>query len=131
MESNTFVKYYYSKIHHLHIWSQERVSGLFVFNIILGLLLLLHSAGYFAPFFLLTINVIAVISLILSVVLLRVKSNVIFGVAISFWIFTALLKIFKLDVWAERSAIYAFESLVVGVGLMIIENIVSRQQDEN
>lgn len=131
MKENNFLKYYFAQIHELQFWTQERITGLFLFNIILGLLLLLHSAGYFAPFLLLTINLIAIISLILSIVLLRVSSRVIFSIAIFFWIFTALLKIVQVDIWAERSAIYAFESLTIGVGLMIIENFTSSRKDEN
>lgn len=129
MNKNNLLEYYWLKVHQLHTWAQDRISGLFLFNIILGTLLLLHSAGYFAPFFLLTINLIAIISLLISVILLRVNSQVIFSIAILFWVFTALLKIFQLDIWAERSAIYAFESLAVGVGLLIIENFNNIKND--
>ena len=131
MEGNVLTKLYSTKVRQFQNWSQERISALFLFNMVLGLLLLLHSAGYFAPFFLLTINFIAVISLVLAVILFRINSSIIFFITILFWIFAALLKITNVEAWAVRSAIYAFESLVIGVLLMIIEAVIRNQQNEN
>lgn len=114
-------KIYSQNTDRLKRWAAERVFGLFIFNIIVMLLILLYTAGYFAPFFPLTINSIFFISLILAIILLGVKSKVLFITALSFWLFATFLKTIKIDVWAERTAIYSYQSLIVGLVLTIIE----------
>lgn len=105
----------------LQVWAQERVMGIFIFTIILTLLLLLYSAGYFAPYLPLTINLIVVVALILAVILLHLNSNFIFFVVIFFWVLTSLFMVFDIDVWAERAAIYSFETLIIGIVLLVME----------
>lgn len=112
----------------LQIWAQERILGIFIFTIILALLLLLYSAGYFAPYMPLTINLIVVIALMLAVILLHLKSNFIFYTVIFFWVLTSFFMIFNIDVWAERAAIYTFETLVIGIILFIIEMNLKRSK---
>lgn len=105
----------------LNTFKQQKWLGFFLFNIIMMLLLLLYSAGYFSPYFPLTVNIIVLIGIMLSVILLNVRSKVIFLIALLFWIFAAFLKILRIDIWAERTAIYTFECMVVGFVVFIIE----------
>lgn len=112
---------YLDRVNKLRIWATDKVFGLFTFNLIIMLLILLYSAGYFAPFFPLTINFIVLFSLIISILLLGFESKTYFVISLSFWIFAALLRILKVDVWAERTVIYSYQSLVVGIVLLIIE----------
>lgn len=113
----------------LQAWAVQRIFGIFIFNTVLVLLLLLHSAGYFAPYFPLTINAIVVISILLSIVLLQANSRSIFLMTIYFWLLATLLKVVKIDVWAERAAIYSFEFLLIGTVLFIIEINFSRKDE--
>lgn len=107
----------------LNKWSLSHFVGIAVFNIIMILLFLLYSAGYFKPFLPISINLIVVIGLILSILLLEVKSRAMFIICLFFWLFAAFLKIVKIDVWAERTTIYVYQSLVLGIVLTIVENI--------
>lgn len=110
-------------------WAEERILGVFVFTNVLFLLVLLYSAGYFAPYLPLTINIIVVIAIILSIILLQLHSKFIFSLAIFFWLLTSIFMVFDIDVWAERAAIYAFEALVIGIILLIIEiNILAKNE---
>ena len=104
-------------------WSRENTTGILVFNVILAGLILLHSAGYFNPFFPLTINIIFLFSLILSAILLGFDSKVFFIFAFFFWILAGMFRTLEINIWAERTAIYVFESLVVGMILLVIENV--------
>lgn len=108
----------------IRFWAQERIIGLFIFNAILMMLILLHSAGYFSPFFPLSINIIVMISLISSIFLLGTNNKAAFTIALLFWLFAAFLKIVKIDVWAERTVIYSYEALIVGILLFIMENAI-------
>lgn len=116
-------KYYFENLEELKKWGEKNIFGLFIFNISIMLLILLRSAGYFAPFFPLTINFIVFVALILSVFLLGLRSKGIFLVGLILWILSGLLRILNIDVWAERSAIYMYQSLIIGVFLIIIESI--------
>ena len=102
-------------------WAKAHLSGLFLFNVILIVLVLLSNAGYFKPYFFLGINLIVFSALVLSVFLLGSKSNIMFIISIIFWLFCGLLKVLKIDIWAERSAIYAFQSLFLGMVLLFCE----------
>ncbi|KKQ95710.1 MAG: hypothetical protein UV74_C0013G0317 [Candidatus Woesebacteria bacterium GW2011_GWB1_43_14] len=104
-------------------WSRDHIVNLSLFNFIVFMLLLLRSAGYFHPFFLLSINVVIFITLICAIVLLNAGTRWLFAMAALFWIFASFMRILKIDVWAERTAIYTYQSLLLGVALMIIENI--------
>lgn len=121
------------EVRKIKVWSEGRIVGLFIFNALLVLLVLLHSAGYFAPFFPLTINTIVMVSLISSIFLLGTNSKAAFTLTLLFWLFAAFLKIVKIDVWAERTVIYSYEALIVGVFLFIMENtsLIKRRNGES
>jgi len=106
----------------LKLWSKDHFVNLSVFNFIIFMLILLRSAGYFHPFFPLSVNAVIFITLICAVIILKLRNRGLFFVAGSFWIFASLMKILKVDVWAERTAIYAYQSLVLGVTLFVIES---------
>jgi hypothetical protein len=104
-------------------WIKFYNIRLILFNIIIVFLFLLRSAGYFQPYFPISVNFIVIIGLFLSVIILGARSKIVFLVTLAFWVFAGFLKIIRIDVWAERTGIYAFESLVFGVILFLIENI--------
>ena len=102
-------------------WVKEHYFQLSIFNMILVMLLLLRSAGYFEPYLALSVNLIVFIALIGMVTLFKARVKTLIIVTIFFWVFAAVLKILGVDIWAERTAIYAFEALLITVLLLIIE----------
>ena len=122
------VKQYNEIINGLVLWAQRRILGLFAFNILVMLLIVLRSAGYFDPFFLITINLVVFLSFIMSIFLLGAGSRVMFIIAFVFWILAAALKALHIDVWAERTAVYIFQALILGLVLFIIEIVRSKSK---
>ena len=110
-------------VKNIEIWGKENTFKLLIFNTVLAFLILLRSAGYFLPFFGISINFIVLFLLVLSIFLLNANSKSIFIVALLFWLFAGLLKMLKIDIWAERTAVYTFEALLIGVVLLIIESV--------
>lgn len=108
----------------LRLWIAKHYLQLALFNIILIVLVLLRSAGYFEPFFPITINVIFVFSLLLSVLLLGTNVRSAIVVAFVFWILAALFRILNINVWAERAAIYSYEALFVATILLLYKSSV-------
>ncbi len=104
------------------MWGQNHIFRLIAFNTILVLLVLLRSAGYFYPFFGISVNFIVFVLIVLSILILHSGSRSIFFLAFLFWVFAGILKILGLDVWAERTSIYTFEALVIGTILLIYES---------
>ncbi len=104
-------------------WSIKYHEGLILFNLILMMLFLLHSVGYFYPFFPITINIIILVGLILSVFLIGARSKAIFTISLLFWVFTLIFKAFGIEVWADRSGIYVYESLFIGVIVLLLEKL--------
>ena len=102
----------------LQDWILEHYLQLAIFNGVLVLLVLLRSAGYFEPYLPITINLIYIVSLILSIFLLGMKSKGAYILALGFWFSAAVLRIINIEVWAERAAVYSYEALVVGFLLM-------------
>lgn len=107
----------------LQEWIIDHYLQLAVFNGILILLVLLRSASYFEPYFPITINLIYVISLTLSIVLLGMRSKGAFILALVFWVLAGFLRVVNIEVWGQRSAIYSYEALVIGLVLMVFERI--------
>ena len=103
-------------------WAIEHDFQLALFNISLILLVLLRSAGYFEPFFLITINLIVLSALILSITLLQVSSRFLFAISLIFWIFAGFLEVVGVNIWAERTVIYCYEALFVGIILLAYES---------
>lgn len=118
-----------SKNNSLQFWAQNKVFGLFVFNLIVMLLIVLRSAGYFTPFFPITINFIVITSLILAIFLLNIKSSTLFIIALIFWILAGVLRVMSIEVWAIRAAIYTYEALTLGIFLMFFERIRRRKRN--
>lgn len=104
-------------------WVKSHYFQLVLFNIFMIFLFLLSSAGYFHPYFVISINFIVTLGLIASIFLLGARSEAIFFVSLIFWIFASFLKLVNISVWAERTGIYAFQSLAIGVLMLFIENI--------
>lgn len=112
-------------------WAKEHFLGLFVFNIVAIILLLLRSAGYFAPFFPLTINFIIFICFLLAIFLLGAKSRTLFAIALIFWLFAAILRVFQIEIWAERSTIYTFQAFILGILILPFENWKDKSSKSN
>lgn len=105
----------------------EKADKWVVFNVLIMLAFLLRSAGYFAPYLPITVNMIVIFALCLSVYLLKANSRTLLIFSILLWLFAGILAVLKIPVWAERTAIYVFESLVLGVILLTWETMFSKQ----
>lgn len=103
-------------------WARTHLTGIFIFNLTVLLMVLLNAAEYFKPFIYLSINLIVFLSLIFSILFLGAKEKSLFVIAIIFFLFSAFLKTVKIDVWADRASIYAFQSFVLAVLLLFIGN---------
>lgn len=104
-------------------WFEARKLKIFVFNIVIMILVVLHSAGYFQPYFLISINLIVIVGLLLAIFLLEAGSNVMYAGSLILLIVCLLFKIFRIDVWSERISIYFFESLSIGVFVSFFETL--------
>lgn len=111
----------------LSTWVKKHTLGLYLFNITMMILVLLRTAGYFHPFFLITINFIVFLGLVLSAVLLGVKSSGMYLIAIIFWTLSLFFAMVKIWVWSERSSIYTFDAFVIGTILFLFENLKIKQ----
>lgn len=109
-------------------WGQKKYFQLAMLNIFLVILVLLRSAGYFEPYFPITINAIVILGVLASIVLLRVGSSFAFIISFTFWILTAIFRILYIVPWAERTALYSFESFVIGVVHLILEAVSRRRR---
>lgn len=119
----TLLKSFSNKV---NAWVRSHQIQLAVFNVLIVMLVLIRSAGYFHPFFVLSVNFIVLTGLIAAIFLLGASARALFLVTLAFWIFAAFLKVIKIDVWAERTSIYTYQALVLGVVLSIIESIKSK-----
>lgn len=104
-------------------WNVKYGYRLIFFNMLIIALFLLGSVGYFYPFFPITTNVVVMTGLILSVVLLGANSRILFLTTSFFWVIASFFKMVGVDVWAERTGIYVFESLLLGVCFLLLETI--------
>lgn len=102
------------------LWTQDHIVGLFIFNVLVVLLLLLKSGGYFSPYYSITINVVVFVSLVAAAFLIGAKSRTFFIVGLFFWIFAGFLRVLGIEVWAERTTVYVFQSLILGMILFIL-----------
>jgi hypothetical protein len=118
---------YKKAVKNVSLWVPLYSLQFAVFNIILIFLFLLRSVGYFDPFLPLSVNFIVLISFILAIVLFRAESSVFFTIGLLFWVFAAFLRIVKVDIWAERTSVYVFESLLIGITLLIFESFSLRR----
>jgi hypothetical protein len=102
-------------------WAKKNTAGIFVYNLILLLLVLLRISGYFSPFLPLNINLIYLISLVLAVILLRAGGQVFFVLSFLFFLLALFLKVVRVDIWAERTVEYFFQAFGLGVFLLFWE----------
>ena len=102
-------------------WATTHYVGISIFNIVAVLLFALRSAGYFHPFFPLSIDISVMILLVLSIFLLGTRPSAFFVVAFIFLLIAAFFKIVNVDVWAERTSIYVFESLLIGIIVLFMD----------
>lgn len=121
----------YKKTRVVRKWIVTHQFQLALFNGFLMLMILLRSAGYFAPFVPITINLIFASALILSVFLLGTNSRGAVSVALIFWVFAFLLRILNIEVWAERAAVYSFEALSLSILLFIVEEVTASVKGKN
>lgn len=107
----------------LESWVNRKYLQLALFNIFLIVLVLLKSAGYFEPFFPITINLIFFTSLVLSVFLLGTTHKAAVWLALLFWALAGLFRIIHIDVWAERAALYSFEAFATAIILLVVRRV--------
>lgn len=103
-------------------WAMKNFFTISIFNFIIIILFLLRSAGYFEPYFLISVNFIVVVGLLLSILLLGSTSKEMFVVSLLFWLFAGLLKVLNIETWAERTVIYSVEALVIGIILLYYDS---------
>src|SRR3989344_5644009 len=104
-------------------WFREHHIQLGIFNAILMLMILLRSAGYFEPYVAISINMIFIVALVFAAFLLSMRSAGAASVALVFWILTLILRLLNIDFWAERTALYVFESLSFFIFLLMVEYV--------
>ncbi len=104
-------------------WITKRMFGLIIINILLFSLFLLRSAGYFNPYFPISINFIVFAGLIFSVILLGADSKGLFFVALFLWIFAGVIRLLGIELWAVRTADYVYQTVFLAVILLFIESI--------
>ena len=110
-------------------WIKAHQIGFGLFNVLIMLMILLRSAGYFEPYMTISINLIFIVALLSAIFLLEMRDRGAFGAALVFWFIAGILRVFKIDVWAERAALYTFEALFVGVLLLILETIFKKNAE--
>ena len=114
---NTTLK---GKLRAIDAWILNHLIGLFVFNMAIILMALLNTAQYFKPFFYLGINTIFLLSLILATIFLGARTKAMFTISLVFLVFAALLKIAKIDIWADRASIYFYQAFFIGLSLLFL-----------
>lgn len=102
-------------------WSKKNIARIFIYQMVLMLLVVLHSLGYFHPFFTISAHFIINVALILSVLLLRTRSIHIAFFAATFWLGASFFQASRVTVWAERMSMYAYETFLLCVFLYILE----------
>lgn len=126
------MRYFSNKIKELIIelnkWTVDHQFNLTIYNLIIITLFVLRSAGYFHPFFPITVNFIVSFSLVLSIFLLNARSRSLFVVTILFWIFAAFLRVLGINVWAERTAVYSYQAFFIGVLLLVFEVVFNNKK---
>ena len=116
-------RYFAELKENLSIWISGHYINLAIFNSFVVILVLLHSAKYFDPFWTITVNVVIFLSLIASILLLGASSEAMFLVSLLFFLFAGFMKAVGISVWAERIAVYMFESFLLGFLLLFIESL--------
>lgn len=108
-------------------WILPKYFNLIIYNLILLFLFLLRSAGYFHPFFEISVNIVVIVALVLSVILLGARSTQLFAVALVFWLFAGFLRLVGVNIWAERTAIYVYQALTLGAVILAIETLFGKK----
>jgi len=119
------------KLVKLKAWINSHYLQLAVFNIYLIILVLLRSAGYFEPYLPITINLIFMSSLILSVFLLNLSTRASVILAVFFWALAAIFRILNIEVWAERAALYSYESLILSIFILMQKYLSTPKKNKN
>lgn len=100
-------------------WTKKYNYRLVAFNLIIIFIFMLRSAGYFQPYFPISVNFIVIVGLLLAVIMLGARAKFIFLSSLLFWIFAGILKLLKIDVWAERSGVYVYEMVFMGIVVFV------------
>ncbi len=103
-------------------WATDNIAHLAIYNIIIIVLVLLNSAGYFHPFFPITINIISLAAISGAVVLLGARTGVMFALSLGFLVLAGFMLLVDVRVWADRTMIYMFQSFVLGILLLFWED---------
>src|SRR3989344_4957014 len=120
------MKIHLSEIHKIFVknvetWVVRHYLQIAIFNLVIILLFLLRSAGYFVPYFEISVNLIAFIAFLFLILLFGARSKVMFIVFLFFWVFASFLRLLGIEIWAERTAVYTYQALVLGTIMLIYE----------
>jgi hypothetical protein len=105
---------------------ERKNNNLIIFTLFIVFLFLLRSAGYFQPYFPISVNFIIMVAIVLSYFILKIKSKMIFLIGLIFWIFAGFLRTVRIDIWSERTGIYVYESLFLAVLFNTFEVIINK-----
>lgn len=103
-------------------WAKDNYLQIGIYNISIMIIMLLRSAGYFHPYLVISVNLVVLFALVMAIILFKPRSSLYFFVFLAFWIFAGILKVLEVDIWAERTSVYAFQSLLIAAILFLFEN---------
>ncbi len=102
-------------------WALENVARVFIFQSIIMSLVVLHSLGYFHPFFTISAHFIIFTSLILAVLILKARSYHLALFSLITFLGSAFFLVYEVEVWATRLAMYTSESFFVCLIVFALE----------
>lgn len=115
-------------VNDIRVWVLKYQVNIAIVNIILIIMFLLRSVGYFHPYLPITIHMIVFIGVILSIILLGASTRALIVVSLIFLLSASMLRILKINVWSERTAMYSFEIYTVGVFQEILKLFIRRKK---
>ncbi len=131
MKLTKFIEMFNDDVFH---WIKTHYLRIGIFNGLVMLLVLLRSAGYFHPYLPISVNIVVVLALIFAIFLLDARSVAFYLIALLFWLFAGVLRIVGVDIWSERTSVYAFQAFLLGTLLLFIETsgiITKRKTKDN
>lgn len=109
-------------------WFIGKQKEVMIFNLCVLALSVLHTAGYFHPYFVISINIVVLASFVLAILVLGVGSRTMFVISLAFLFITLFFKLVQVHVWAERMSIYVFESLTLATIVLFVETIGKKKE---
>lgn len=108
-------------------WAYSNFFSIFIINLILLILFLLHSAGYFDPYFPITVNFVIIVGIFVATILLNLNIQILIVMAGAFWLFAGLLYLLRVNIWAYRTTLYVFQIFVLMIVLLLYQSLRSHK----